>query len=174
MSTDKVTKSRSKKLLGWLKQLMLWLLFAIVITTAMDLWRGKDIPRDNLPPLQGITLQGKSVDIATLSQDKAVLVYFWATWCSVCNFVSPAVNQISKYYPVVSVAVRSGEDQKLQQYLQYKEYQFETINDNNHRLSSDWSLQVTPTLMVFKNGKLEYYTTGFTSLPGIWWRMFFA
>lgn len=171
MSAEQVSISLPKRLLGWAKQLLLWLLLVIVVTSVVDIWRGKDIPRDNLPQLQGITLEGTEVDIGLLSQDQAVLVYFWGTWCPVCNFVSPAVNQMSAHYPVVTVAMNSGEDEKLKKYLQHQGYGFDTINDNDSKIARDWSLQVTPTLMVFKDGELKYYTTGFTSLPGIWWRM---
>lgn len=174
MSAEQVSISLPKRMWGWTKQLLLWLLLALVVTSVMDIWRGRDIPRDNLPPLQGMTLTGAEVDIAKLSQDQAVLVYFWGTWCLVCNYVSPAVNQISAYYPVVTVAMGSGEDEKLRKYLQHQEYGFDTINDNDSKIARDWSLQATPTIMIFKDGELKHYTTGFTSLPGMWWRMLFS
>ena len=174
MSAAQVSVSLPKRIWDFAKQLLLWLIIALVVTSVMDLWRGKDIPRDNLPPLRGITLAGAEVDITTLNQDQAVLVYFWGTWCPVCNFVSPAVNQLSEHYTVVTVAMGSGEDEKLKKYLQHQGYDFETINDSDNTIARDWSLQATPTIMVFKAGELQYYTTGFTSLPGMWWRMLFA
>ena len=106
--------------------------------------------------------------------NRLVLVHFWGTWCPVCNFVSPAVNQMSAFYPVVTVAMGSGEDEKLRKYLQHQEYGFDTINDSDSKIARDWSLQATPTIMIFKEGELKHYTTGFTSLPGMWWRMLFT
>ncbi|ABM26760.1 MULTISPECIES: protein disulfide oxidoreductase [Shewanella] len=174
MNAEQVSISLPKRILGWIKQLALWLLIVLVLTSVMDIWRGKDIPRDNLPPLQGMTLTGVEVDIAKLSQDQAVLVYFWGTWCPVCNYVSPAVSQMSAYYPVVTVAMSSGEDDKLRKYLQHQGYGFDTINDSDSKIARDWSLQATPTIMIVKEGELKHYTTGFTSLPGMWWRMLLA
>lgn len=174
MSIEKADLPLSRRLIGWIKQCVLWLLLVIVVTSGIDIWRGKDIARDHLPQLEGVTLAGTEVDINTLSKNSAVLVYFWGTWCPVCNFVSPAVNQIAASYPVVSIAVSSGSDDKLNKYLQHKGYRFETINDSESLIAKDWSLSVTPTLMVFKEGKLEHFTTGFTSLPGLWWRMMFT
>lgn len=173
MSIEKAENTLFRRLFGWIKQCFLWLLLIIVVTSGIDIWRGKDIARDNLPQLKGITLKGTEIDIQSFSKDKAVLVYFWGTWCPVCNFVSPAVNQISASYPVVSVAVNSGPDHKLKKYLQHKGYNFETMNDSNNLIADQWSLSVTPTLMVLKEGKLIHFTTGFTSLPGLWWRMVF-
>ena len=163
-----------RRVFGWLKQIALFTLFAIVITGVMDIWRGKDIQRDNLPDIKGMTLAGTDIDIVSLSQDQAVLVYFWGTWCPVCNFVSPAVDTMASMYPVVTVAMNSGSDDKMVKYLKHKGYEFETINDSNNDIARDWSVQLTPTLMVFKDGELKHYTTGFTSLPGMWWRMLFS
>lgn len=171
---DTATVSWFKKMMGWLKQIMLFLAFSIVVTGLFDIWRGKDIERDNLPDMKAISLNDEMVDVLAMSQDQTVLVYFWASWCPVCNFVSPAVDTLSAYYPTVSVVMNSGTDEKMKQYLQHKDYSFDTINDNEGLLAQDWSIRVTPTIMVFKEGELQYYTTGFTSLPGIWWRLLLA
>ncbi|MDX2321731.1 MAG: protein disulfide oxidoreductase [Moritella sp.] len=159
------------QLLGWAKQLAIFVLLAFIITGAVDVWRGKDVPKDNVPALAGTTLAGEAVDLAELSKDQAVVVYFWATWCSVCNFVSPAVDTLSEYYPVVTVALSSGEDLRVKKYLQHNEYSFDVINDENYDLGRDWKTKVTPTILIIKDGKVKWYTTGFTSLPGIWWRL---
>lgn len=169
-----IKQSFPVRLWGWTKQLALFFVLATVFTTGVDIWRGKGIPKDNLPALKGVTLTGGVIDIDKMSQDGAVLVYFWGSWCPVCNFVSPAVSFASEYFPVVSVAMNSGSDDKMVKYLEHKGYQFNTINDSNNEIAREWAVQLTPTLMVFKDGELKYYTTGFTSLPGIWWRMLLA
>nr|WP_254843528.1 protein disulfide oxidoreductase [Shewanella sp. UCD-KL21] len=146
----------------------------MVITGLMDLWRGKDIQHDNLPELQGVTLKGERVDVLAMSQDKPVLVYFWGSWCPICSTVSPAVDTISGYYPVISVAMASGTNNDIQAYLEDKGYSFEVINDQQSELSNDWSVQVAPTIMVFNKGELTSYTTGMTSVVGLWWRLLLA
>ncbi|WP_083698123.1 protein disulfide oxidoreductase [Shewanella sp. UCD-KL21] len=163
-----------KKLLGWLKQILILIVFVMVITGLMDLWRGKDIQHDNLPELQGVTLKGERVDVLAMSQDKPVLVYFWGSWCPICSTVSPAVDTISGYYPVISVAMASGTNNDIQAYLEDKGYSFEVINDQQSELSNDWSVQVAPTIMVFNKGELTSYTTGMTSVVGLWWRLLLA
>ena len=130
-----------QRLLGWGKQLAIFLLLAFIITAVVDVWRGKDFLKDNVPALVGTTLSGEMVDIAELSKNKAVVVYFWATWCPVCSFVSPAVDTLSAYYPVVTVALSSGEDLRVKKYLQHHEYSFDVISDENYDLGSDWKLK---------------------------------
>jgi thioredoxin-like negative regulator of GroEL len=163
-----------KRLTSWLKQGFGYLVLILIVTTAVDLWRGKDLPQGELPNISGITLQGEMVDIHVQSKDQAVLVYFWGTWCPVCNFVSPAVNTLSNYYPVMTVAMNSGSDEKLQAYLNHNDYQFAVINDPSSNIAQQWAIQVTPTILVFKGGELTYYTSGFTSIVGLWWRMVFS
>ncbi len=172
--TNKLKPTFFRRVLGWGRQLALLILFAMVFSAGLDLWRGKDIPKEDLPNISGISLKGESLDIAVLSKNQAVLVYFWGTWCPVCNFVSPAVNVMATSYPVVTVAMNSGVDDKMVKYLKHKEYDFEVLNDTSNEIARDWSVQLTPTIMVFKDGELKHYTTGFTSLPGMWWRMLFT
>jgi hypothetical protein len=81
---------------------------------------------------------------------------------------------MASQYSVVTVAMNSGSNEKLSQYLQHKQYDFPVINDAKGQLSHGWSVNVTPTLMVIKDGELQFYTSGFTSLPGMWWRMLLA
>lgn len=157
-----------------LRQIIIFLVLSLVVTSVMDFWRGKDLPKQDLPLIKAVNIQGKVMDLAQLSDDQAVLVYFWGTWCPVCNYVSPAVNFIAQHYPVISVAMTSGDDEKLKRYLTHKDYDFNVINDSDNKISRDWSVQIAPTVMIFKNGQLQYYTAGFTTLPGIWWRMLTA
>ncbi len=162
------------KLIKWAKQALYLVIIATVITVAMDWWRGRHLDKQNLPPLTTTSISGQNINLAELSKDQAVLVYFWATWCQVCNYVSPAVNSMASNYPTISVAIRSGDDARLSQYTKHNEYKFSVINDTSGQLGQTWNIGVTPTIMVVKDNQIVHYTTGFTSLPGLWWRMLFA
>ncbi|ABZ77826.1 alkyl hydroperoxide reductase/ Thiol specific antioxidant/ Mal allergen [Shewanella halifaxensis HAW-EB4] len=163
-----------RRLIGWVKQLLFMLVVLSVFSAALDIWRSRDLPKTALPNIQATTVQGQAVDLIAMSHEQPVLVYFWGSWCPVCNFVSPSVNMIADRYPVITVAMTSGTDEKLLKYLQHKGYDFAVVNDPSGELSQDWSMQLTPTLLVIKDGELAYYTSGFTSLPGMWWRMLLA
>ncbi|MCL1066591.1 protein disulfide oxidoreductase [Shewanella olleyana] len=171
---DSINKTWVQKGLSGIKQLLIMLVLFLIVSTAVDLWRGKDIPTEALPAISALDLNDNLVDVMAMSHDKPVLVYFWGTWCPVCNFVTPSVNLLSEHYSVVSVAMSSGSDDRLTHFLTEKGYSLSTINDQQSFLAREWSVQVTPTVMVFKDGELKHYTTGFTSLPGMWWRMMFA
>ena len=174
MASEVPAKPMLAKVLNGAKQLAIMLVFFTLFSAAIDLWRSRDIPTDNLPDLQAMTLNGNVVDILAMSYQEPVLIYFWGTWCPVCSFVSPSVDVMASQYSVVTVAMNSGVDEKLSQFLTHKQYDFPVINDQRGRLAHDWSVNVTPTLMVIKDGELQFYSSGFTSLPDMWWRMLLA
>ncbi len=120
------------------------------------------------------TLDGTDVTLDALSAEKPLLVYFWASWCSVCRVTTPTVARIAQQGGnVISVALRSGDDEKVQRYLQARQFPLTTVNDEKGQLSANWQIGVTPTLVVINKGKVVSTTTGWTSGWGmklrLWW-----
>ncbi|WOT04402.1 protein disulfide oxidoreductase [Shewanella youngdeokensis] len=174
MAENDSAQSIMRTLLKLAKQLVIMLLVFTLVSVAVDIWRSKDINTMDLPNIKALTIDGTQVDVIAMSYEQPVLVYFWGTWCPVCRLVSPAVDMMSQHYFVVTLAMRSGNKQTLSQYLQHKQLGFSVVNDPRGQYSRLWSVQVTPTIMIIKNGQLQYFTSGFTSLPGMWWRMWMA
>ncbi|MGS0694833.1 redoxin domain-containing protein [Shewanella sp. 0m-4] len=159
---------------GWIKQLLILLIMLSAVAWVMDKWRSRNLEINDFPVISGVAITGEKINVSTLSTDGPVLVYFWGTWCPICRSVSPSVEAISAYFPVVSVAIASGTNSEINDYMQDHDYHFPVINDADNRSAKDWSVHVTPTLIIINEGKVVSYTTGFTSLPGIGWRMFLA
>lgn len=167
-------KGKSKtKAVRWIKEILTFALILLVLSFAIDAWRSREMPSENMPSLSMSTLEGNWVDIKTMSQDKPVLLYFWATWCPVCNFVSPSVNWLSKSHQVISVALTSGDDRRVGQFMAYKEYNFPVINDPTGTLGQAWGVAATPSIVIIKNGEISSITTGFTTPMGMWLRLYF-
>ncbi len=106
-----------QRLFGWLGQLSVLMLLVVTISMAIDWVQDHDFPTAQVPELKGCSLQGERVDLNELSQDQPVLVYFWSTWCDVCSFVTPAVDMLAQYYPVVSVTLKSGDKTEVTEYI---------------------------------------------------------
>lgn len=153
--------------LHWLKEISKFLLFAIVITTAIDLYRAQDVPTEMAPDLVTVDGKGNPVDVIEMSYQTPVVIYFWATWCPVCKFVSPTVDWVSQYYPVVAVSGASGTDLRVEAFKQKHDYQFTNVNDENSQLFKQWGISVTPTIFIVRDGKIESITTGITTPPGL-------
>ena len=159
------TKPNSKKrLLSILKTALLYGTVFIVIYTAVNWWRQPIMPAN--PQLQLTDYQGQTIDLADLSANKPTLVYFWGTWCPICRTTSPAVNTLAEQgnYPVVTIAIKSGNNQELHDYLSEHKYSFTTVNDQEGAIFADWQGQVTPSFVILKDGEMSQGLTGIQPL----------
>jgi len=156
---------------SWIKQIAIFTVIFLIMSFAVDTWRTKDINRQALPELQGLTINNEAIDLKALSFEQPILVYFWGTWCPICSVVSPSVNTIAQHYPVYSVAMQSGDNKTLKAYMAAEEYQFTVLNDDDNHLAKSLGVQVTPLIMVIHQGELVNYATGYVSLFGLWWRI---
>ncbi|CAM4174843.1 protein disulfide oxidoreductase [Psychrobacter arenosus] len=162
--TSKTAKNKPTTALGkaksWLWTLIKYLAIFLLVYTAINWWRQPVMPAE--PNLQLTDYQGQTVDIAALSEDSPVLVYFWGTWCPVCKITSPTVSSLAQNspYPVVTIAVQSGSNQELGQFMQSKGYQFTAINDESGEMFNAWEGKVTPSFVIMKEGEMTQGLTG--------------
>ena len=171
---NEISLAEKKQMKSWLKQIAIFGVIFLIMSFAVDTWRTKDIDRQALPELQGLTINNETIDLKALSFEQPVLVYFWGTWCPVCSVVSSSVDTLSQYYPVYSIVMQSGDNETLKTYMATEEYQFKVINDDNNDIARSLGVQVTPLVMVIDQGELVSYTTGYVSLFGLWWRIAWA
>ncbi|EHM49408.1 thiol-disulfide isomerase/thioredoxin [Yokenella regensburgei] len=161
------------KLRRWMRELVVLLLLAMAVMWGMDQLRKPVLPADfSGMPMQ--TLTGSQVDLAALSADRPLLLYIWATWCGICRYTTPAVDEMAEQGAnVMTLAMRSGDDQELTRYLQKRQLSMPVINDARGNLARQWQVGVTPTLVVISKGKVVTATTGWTSAWGmklrLWW-----
>lgn len=164
-----------KKLRRWFKEIGLFVFIAIFFSVGVDLWRQQSIPVANAPNIIGKAIDGKSVDIFEISKEKPVIVYFWATWCPVCKFVSPTINLMNKVdsYEVIGISISSGTDERIKKYLEAHHYDFSNLNDLRGLKSKAWGIKVTPMIAIVKDGEIQFVTTGFTTPIGLLARIWF-
>jgi len=76
-----------------------------------------------------------------ISENKPVLVDFYADWCQPCKMVAPILKQVKN---------EMGDKIKIIK-----------INvDNNPVVASKYNIRSIPTLMLFKQGELKYSQAG--------------
>ena len=158
----------------WGKEALWLLLFALLLSTVLDLWRSPALPEDS--PLPVLTLQdGTRADLQAMSRERPLLIYYWASWCAVCRFTTPAVEPLwQDGENVLTVALRSGDNTRLQQGMARKGLSFPTHNDEQGTLAARWQVNVTPSFLILKDGKVVSSTTGWSSRWGLQLRLLWA
>jgi thioredoxin 1 len=71
-----------------------------------------------------------------LNSAEPVLVDFWATWCSPCKMIAPMLDEIATNYQGRMKVVKVNIEQ-------------------NPKTPRNYGVRGVPTLLIFKNGKVE-------------------
>ena len=84
----------ASKLRRWLRELAVWLLIGAAMGLAVDYFRQPALPQ-NVSATSLHALDGRTVDLNAMSQQKPLLLYVWATWCGVCRYTTPSVASLA-------------------------------------------------------------------------------
>lgn len=82
-----------------------------------------------------VELTDSNFDEIIKSEDKPVLVDFWAEWCGPCKMIAPVVNELASDYEGKAVIGKVDVDA-------------------NPSISAKYGIRSIPTLLVFKNGEI--------------------
>jgi thioredoxin 1 len=89
-------------------------------------------------------LNNADFDEQVLKSSDPVLVDFWAEWCGPCKMIAPILDEIANTY-----------NGKLK---------VAKVNiDHNPKTALNYNVRGIPTLMIFKNGKVEATQVGAVS-----------
>lgn len=143
-----------------------------IFANIISLYRSQDL---SSTPAQKINLTLIDGSKYKFTSKKPILVHFWATWCPVCKTEASNIESIAKENEVLSIAVRSGSDITLQQYMKEKGLSYPVYNDKDGVLASQYKISVYPTTFIYNNkGELIFSEVGYTSTFGLWLRMWWA
>jgi thiol-disulfide isomerase/thioredoxin len=155
-----------KKLSFWLR-LLRDLAVLLLIGFAIASYQQRHMLTGKAPALDGTTIEG------------AILVYFFGTWCPICRFTSPAVDAIAQDYPSIGVALSSGTDQQISDFMVQNNHQFDVLNDDldinhNGKISQAWGVQAVPAFYILDSqNNIVFVTSGASSQWGLrlrlWW-----
>ena len=161
-----------KKIKHYVKEILFFLITMTILANIMSIYRSQDLSKTPL------TVNSfKLIDNTTyiIPKNKPILIHFWATWCPTCKLESSNINFLSNYFEVVTIAVKSGDKQEIQNYLNEHNYTFKVVSDINGEISSRYKIAGFPTTFIYdKNKNLMFSEVGYTSTFGLWLRMLWA
>ncbi|WP_303903250.1 protein disulfide oxidoreductase [Thiohalomonas denitrificans] len=170
--------TRAHRLGGWLKRrgprLLGELLLLLVIILAAEWFMTRDAARGTAPAFSAQTVAGESFDLRQF-QGQPALIYFWATWCPVCNAEKGTIDTLAEEYPVITVAMQSGEADAVRDHLKEAGVSFPAIADPNGRLSRDYGVTGVPAFFILDSrGDVAFVARGYTTGAGLRLRLMLA
>ena len=94
-----------------------------------------------MPETNIITITDDSFEQEVLNSTTPVLVDYWAPWCGPCKAIAPILEEIAnEYIGKIKIAKLNVDD--------------------NSKTSPKYGVRGIPTLMLFKNGKVESTKVG--------------
>jgi thiol-disulfide isomerase/thioredoxin len=155
-----------------LKKYALYLLFAAAIFAGQFLRTG-DLVTGKPPAITQSTLGGLQAT-AVVGKGPAI-IYFWGEWCGVCAMMQQALSGVSADYPLLTIALRSGSDNAVAQYLQQKQLPWSAINDPKGTIAESYGVKAVPALFfIGGDGDIVFTSVGYTSEWGLRLRLWLA
>ena len=149
-----------------------WLAVFALVFFGVRFYQQREMPKGIAPAVAGITLKGNHVSIEKSA--KPVLLHFWATWCHICQWEQATITSLAKDYSVISIAIQSGDDDKVKSYVRENKLSFPVINDEFGQFAMDYGVRGVPSSFVIdKDGVIRAVEVGYTSEIGLrlrlWW-----
>ena len=167
-------KQWKTKLKHWAKELATTALLIFIIANAISFFRSPELQDKNLPEITS-KLTNQNLFSTTEYKNKPLLIHFWATWCPTCKLEASNIQSLSQSFNVVSIAVKSGSDNEINNYLKEHNLDFNVINDKDAILAKQFFVQAYPTTFIYnKQNSLSFSEVGYTSTIGLYLRMWWA
>lgn len=150
------------------------IVFILIIFIAVKSFLQRNLVEGVVPPLEGVLLGGQTFNIQSC-QGQPTLLHFWATWCSTCKMEENSISAISEDYQVITIAMNSGADQEIKDYLEKREISFPVIVDEYGEVAKRFGVRGVPTSFVIDSqGNIDFTEVGYTTNWGLRLRLWLA
>jgi len=123
---------------------------------------------DTMPNFTLEDINGDQVNSEELLNKKAVIIDFWAKWCTPCKKALPHLSDLQEEYAnlanVVCITIDKARDKdKAKSFVKSKRYDFITLFDPNKSVSDMLNVSTIPrTFIVNGNGEIVFKHEGYT------------
>jgi len=147
------------------KEIVKGLVVLFVLSTAISYFKAPNLDFENIPNLEVKLLDGTTY---TQEKDKPLVIHFWAKWCRVCKLEIQNIEDLSKKYNVLTIAVNSGSNDELKSYMKEKNLSFKVINDIDSKWAKKFKVEAFPTTFIYNSrSELKFTEVGYTTTAGL-------
>ena len=162
----------SNKIKKYIKEIVTFIIFISIFANIVSLYKAQSLNKQSLQEINLTLINDLNYKI---QKNEPILIHFWASWCPICKLEAQNIQTISNHYKVLTIAVKSGSDISIEQYMKKQGLSYKVYNDDEGLLASKYKVKVYPTTFIYnKNGKLIFSEVGYTSTFGLWIRMLWA
>lgn len=163
------------------KRVMLEALLIIGVVVAIQLYQTRGLPEGVAPPLEGLRTDGSHVKVPAGTQSagatgtaRPTLVVFWSVWCPVCKAEEGNIVSVAEDWPVLSVAMQSGDAAEVSKRLKERGIELPALVDSSGAQAMAWNVRGVPThFVVDAAGKVRFRVVGYATTWGLkarlWW-----
>ena len=111
------------------------------------------------------TLAGRPLSMKDL-RGKVVLVNFWATWCTPCQWEMPLMETLYQTYKdrrfvILAISIDQGDAEHVRKFVQDKKLTYPVALDPRHEVAEKFGITGLPaTLLVDADGMIKGVTYG--------------
>ena len=148
------------------------LFFIVVFIGLVQAFMQRDMRTGMVPELAVKTIRG--IDVAELITHKPTIIYFWGSWCGICTAIQSTISEVLQDYSGVTIALRSGNNAEVLQYLEQNNLDWPVVNDNEGVLAQQFGVSAVPAVfIVAPDGEVSFVTLGYVTEIGLrlrlWW-----
>jgi thiol-disulfide isomerase/thioredoxin len=144
-------------------------LVLLVVFLGVRAWQLRGAAEGTAPPVIGRSIHAPDQLLSLEAlRGRPAVVYFWATWCGVCEHVDPNVAAVARDHQVLTVAVNSGSPDAIVAWMAERNLVMPTVSDPAGRLSRAYGVAAFPTTFwVDADGRIQHREVGYTSTLGL-------
>ena len=148
-----------------LKELLIGALLLFILSNIISYIRKPELNSTHLPKIDVTLLDGS---IFKQVEGKPLVIHFWADWCRICKLEAQNIETLSKQYEVLTIAVKSGNSEKVKTYMKDRGLTFKVLNDVDGTWAKKFKVEMFPTTFIYDgNGELKFTEVGYTTTAGL-------
>ncbi len=162
------------------RQRALTLALLLAVWLGAQFWQTRQVPRGAAPEfsLPAVSVQdGRQLSLAqwrAAHPGRPVALNFWSESCPICKLQQSNVSSVGADWPVLTVALQSGEVDAVRQALGRRGLNWPTVVDARGELTRRYGIGAVPAFVVIDaRGQVRGVSVGYTSELGmrarLWW-----